>query len=190
MTDPSPSSPVDLEAIEARLQTRIHEPDYERWSLNNDTLIDEDLPELLAEVARLRAAPSPAVDLEPITALLKGIEIFPGERWPTSYYDAETALLADAQNRREASPWIGGTLPAAKFIAEAPRRMYQLLAEVERLRAAILMQQIERWNAQLEGWINDDEAGYDAAIAVISDIATETHKILHAAAPIQQEKAE
>lgn len=89
---------------------------------------------------------APAVDLDAIDAALKSIEIYPGSSWPSAF-DIEGALLRDVYERRAAgieSPWAGGTLAAAKFIANAPAMIKALRAQVEHRHA--------HYDAALANW--------------------------------------
>lgn len=68
--------------------------------------------------------------------LLKDIEIYPGDRWPTDGRLAERGLFMDAMEWKEASPWVGGTLAAGHFIAASPRLVRDLLAALKEAQAA------------------------------------------------------
>ncbi len=69
--------------------------------------------------------------LSRVEALLKDITHYP-KPWPNAF-TVEGLLLKDALEQGEKSPWIGGTLAASKFIAEAPQLVRDLVAEVTRL---------------------------------------------------------
>lgn len=78
----------------------------------------------------------PDVREQAIRARLAGITHFPGDRWPCAF-DAEGTLLRDCHAMRMSqgeSPWAGGTLAAAKLIAEAPADIEYLLAALQQAR--------------------------------------------------------